>query len=53
MNKASEMLKQSQMPIAEIASSVGYENQLHFSRAFKNTFGVSPTAYRNAHLMNK
>ncbi|MFR7357388.1 MAG: helix-turn-helix domain-containing protein, partial [Lachnospiraceae bacterium] len=25
----------------------GYENQLHFSRAFKNIYGVSPREWRN------
>ena len=33
-------------PIAEIGSSVGYDNPLHFSRAFKNTLGISPSEYR-------
>ncbi|MEE1027172.1 MAG: AraC family transcriptional regulator, partial [Agathobacter sp.] len=25
----------------------GYENQLHFSRAFKTIYGVSPREWRN------
>ncbi|MBR2067737.1 MAG: AraC family transcriptional regulator [Solobacterium sp.] len=51
MNKASELLRQTQMSISDIATSVGYENQLHFSRAFKNTYGTSPSNYRNTHLI--
>ena len=31
---------------ADIGSAVGYENQLHFSRAFKNIYGVSPREWR-------
>lgn len=46
MNKAAELLKRTKQPIAEIGSSVGYDNPLHFSRAFKNTLGISPSEYR-------
>ncbi|MDO4465165.1 MAG: AraC family transcriptional regulator, partial [Bacillota bacterium] len=34
---------------AEIGSAVGYENQLHFSRAFKTIYGISPREWRNQH----
>lgn len=46
MNKAAEMLKFSDMSINEIGRSVGYPNQLHFSRAFKKTYGTSPSQWR-------
>lgn len=46
MNKAAELLKLSDLSIHEIAIQVGYPNQLHFSRAFKKVFDVSPRAYR-------
>lgn len=52
MTKAAELLKGSRMPIAEVGSSVGYENQLHFSRAFKNVFGISPSQYRQKYFIN-
>ena len=29
---------------------VSYPNQLHFSRAFKNVYGISPRDYRAKHL---
>ena len=38
--------------IGEIASLVSYDNQLHFSRAFKNVHGVSPREYRSTHLID-
>lgn len=41
MVKATELLKLTSLSIADIGSAVGYENQLHFSRAFKNIYGVS------------
>lgn len=49
MTKATELLKLTSRPIAEIGISVGYPNQLHFSRAFKNRYGVSPRTWRQEH----
>jgi len=48
MIKATELLRFSQLPIGEISSAVGYQNQLHFSRAFKNVYGVSPKEWRKS-----
>lgn len=47
MLKAAELLKMTDLSIADIGNAVGYSNQLHFSRAFKNTYGVSPKNWRN------
>lgn len=47
MLKAAELLKLTSLSIAEIGSAIGYENQLHFSRAFKTIYGVSPREWRN------
>lgn len=47
MVKARELLKLTSLSIAEVGSAVGYENQLHFSRAFKGVYGVSPREWRN------
>lgn len=44
--KAAQLLKSTDQPINVIASSVGYENQLHFSRAFKAAYGLSPREWR-------
>lgn len=49
MVKATELLKLTSLSIAEIGCAVGYENQLHFSRAFKTIYGVSPREWRNRH----
>ena len=49
MAKATELLKLTSLSIAEIGSAVGYENQLHFSRAFKSIYGLSPREWRNQH----
>lgn len=45
-NQACEMLSDVNIPISRIASSLGYSDQPHFSRAFKRITGLSPRAYR-------
>ena len=49
MTKATELLKLTDLSVADIGNVVGYPNQLHFSRAFKNVYGVSPRQWRNEH----
>lgn len=47
MTKATELLEHSQLSIGEISCAVGYNDQFHFSRAFKNTYGISPRQWRD------
>lgn len=47
MIKATELLKLTKLSISDISNAVGYPNQLHFSRAFKNIYGISPREWRN------
>ena len=46
MEKAANLLKETDMTIAQIALAVGYESQSRFSAAFKEMYNVLPTAYR-------
>ena len=46
MAKAIELLEKTHLSIGEISRAVGYNDQLHFSRAFKNTYGISPRQWR-------
>ncbi|MCM1136015.1 MAG: AraC family transcriptional regulator [Clostridium sp.] len=46
MTKAAELLKLTDLSIADIGNAVGYPNQLHFSRAFKNVYKISPRQWR-------
>lgn len=46
MTKAAELLKLTELSVADIGNAVGYPNQLHFSRAFKNVYGISPRQWR-------
>ena len=47
MIKATELLKLTSLSVTDIGNAVGYPNSLHFSRAFKNVYGVSPRTWRN------
>ncbi|MCM8568616.1 substrate-binding domain-containing protein [Gramella jeungdoensis] len=42
LNKARNLLQQSDMNISEIAYEVGYSSPGYFSTSFKNKFGISP-----------
>lgn len=44
--KAEELLRQTNRPIGEIASELGYTNPTSFTRAFNSWTGRSPRAYR-------
>lgn len=46
MKKAAEMLRSSDMSIAEIAQAVGYDSQSKFTAAFKTFFQILPKEYR-------
>lgn len=46
MSKAAQLLQLTRLSVGEIGEAVGYTNQLHFSRAFKNTYGMSPVKWR-------
>jgi two-component system response regulator YesN len=46
MTKAGELLKDKNSYIKEVAVSVGFEDQLYFSRQFKRYYGVTPSEYR-------
>ena len=46
LKHASELLKQSDLRINEIAAIVGYDNPSKFSQAFKKQYQQSPLAYR-------
>lgn len=46
MNTASMWIRESETPLAEIASRLGYESEAAFSRAFKRVLGASPGSLR-------
>lgn len=46
MRHACDLLQNTELPVRVIASSVGYENALTFSKIFKQKYGESPVHYR-------
>lgn len=48
INKAEELLKESNMRCREIAEKVGYFDYAHFSKIFKKYNGMSPRAYQES-----
>lgn len=46
MNVACSLLRDTNENISNIASAVGYENQMNFSRAFRKELGMSPSEWR-------
>ena len=50
MEKAKELLLQTDKKIREIAFFVGYNDELYFSKVFNRHFGISPRKYREKML---
>lgn len=46
MHRAKKLLKTTDMPIAKIAETVGFDDYNYFSRVYKKTYGKSPRSYR-------
>ena len=49
LEKAKQLLLDSQAPVQEVSQMIGYENPLTFSKSFKNRYGLSPKAFRLEH----
>jgi len=49
MTKAAQSLRESELPLSEVAASIGYQSEASFNRAFKRWGGVAPGAYRRDH----
>jgi len=48
LDQARDLLLTTQLPVSNIANRVGFASRSHFSRAFRNTFGLDPTRMRRA-----
>jgi two-component system response regulator YesN len=47
VNRAKELLSQTDMKLSAIAMEIGYNEPNYFSHVFKKTEGISPKEYRN------
>jgi len=52
LDKARNLLLNTENSIDEIAAKTAFANRYHFSKAFKNFFKISPSAFRKEHLLN-
>ena len=46
MQRARELLRNTRLPVYEIASRTGYESDLAFTRTFKKHAGLTPKQFR-------
>jgi len=49
IERAQEMLAETAMPVVEVALSVGFQTQSHFTTVFKRFTGQPPHSWRRAH----
>ena len=49
MEQAARLLREGRINVSQVADSVGYNDQAHFSTAFKSHFGMSPSEYAETH----
>ena len=49
MTKAAQFLRESELPLSEVAAAIGYQSEASFNRAFKRWGGSTPGAYRRGH----
>lgn len=45
MNRAKEMLIETNEKVRDVARQVGYKDEFYFSRRFKEQYGIAPTVY--------
>jgi AraC-like DNA-binding protein len=50
IERAEELLKQAEVPLVEIALTVGFQTQAHFTTVFKRFAGDTPYQWRSAWL---
>lgn len=48
LETAAQLITNSSLPINEVARNVGYGSAEHFTRAFRQHYGLAPRAYRRA-----
>jgi AraC family transcriptional regulator len=46
LEQARQLLKATDLPLSQVALDVGFQNQSHFTQAFKSRLGMTPRQYR-------
>ena len=47
LDRAQQMLVQTDMTLAALSEAAGFQSQSHFSRAFRQYAGIAPSEYRD------
>jgi AraC family transcriptional activator of mtrCDE len=50
LHRAAELLRSTAMPVKMIAGTVGFASRSHFSRAFRDAYGIDPLNFRAEQL---
>ena len=53
IKQACHLLKETNLSVSAIAYSVGFDNNLYFSKAFKKQKKMSPSEYRKTHISSR
>lgn len=53
VERAQELLRETDTPLTEIASTVGFETQSHFTSVFRKVSASTPKRYRELHQNNR
>lgn len=53
MQRAAELLSQSDLPVKSIGALVGFQSRTSFSRAFEATTGQSPRSFRKSQILKE
>ena len=50
LDEAAFLLKNTEMPIKQVANDLGFSSAAHLTAAFRQHFGITPAAFRHLHL---
>lgn len=48
IRRAGQLLRETRLPVGQIAAQLGFESDFHFSRIFKQKVGLAPSQYRKS-----
>ena len=46
MEAGKQLLKKTELSVAEVAANIGFPDPAHFSRLFRERYSMPPTVYR-------
>ena len=52
IHKASRLLRESELTVAQVAQQIGYDSETAFNKAFKRQIGIPPGRFRSEHRLS-